>query len=502
MESPAVTARAEAGPHAPAAAAEDPLFPPVTRQRALDTWLASLLNSVAAQIGDGPVDATQGQARADGLALPPAPSAASAARNIGSWDFAAWDFSRPVALEEVTRWVVHEMQRGIVQVSHPRYFGLFNPTPAHPSRCADMISAVFNAQLASATTSPFPVALERYLIQCFGARAGLPQAAGHFTNGGSEANGAALTCALTAALPDFARCGARGFAGQPVFYCSADAHLAWLKLAHQSGIGRAALHLVQTDGTGRMDADLLDAAIARDRLAGRVPVMIVSTAGSTGGGMIDPLHKNSAIARRHGVWHHVDAAWGGGALACDHHRHILDGIETADSITIDAHKWLATTMGCGMFITRHQQITAQAFHASMECMPSCDMAADPYVTSAQWSRRFIGLRLFMNLAAGGWAGYGRHIERALSQADWLAHALQEEGWSLINHSPLAVLCLRPPPQAPAPAAIARAVLRSGAAWISAGHFETIPVLRICITSGRTSAADLRMLVAALRTACG
>src|SRR5256885_12398954 len=91
----------------------------------------------------------------------------------------------------------------------------------------------------------------------------------------------------------------------------------------------------------------------------------------------------------------------------------LAGIELADSLTIDAHKWFATTMGCGMFITRHPAVLSTTFQVSTGFMPSNAATVDPYVTTAQWSRRFLGLRLFLSLAAAGWSGYAQHVERSV-----------------------------------------------------------------------------------------
>ena len=193
-----------------------------------------------------------------------------------------------------------------------------------------------------------------------------------------------------------------------------ESHLAWVKIAHQAGIGRSAVRQVATDGTGRMDARALAAMIADDKARGCVPVLIVATAGTTNAGMVDPLAACAALAREHGLWLHADAAWGGAVIASDLHRALLAGIELADSVTIDAHQWFATTMGCGMFMTtRHAPILSTVFQVTTGFMPSNAATVDPYVTTAQWSRRFLGVRLFLSLAAAGWEGYAQHIERSI-----------------------------------------------------------------------------------------
>jgi glutamate/tyrosine decarboxylase-like PLP-dependent enzyme len=346
-----------------------------------------------------------------------------------------------------------------------------------------------------------PVALEAHVISAIGRRIGFGErAGGHFTTGGAEANLTALVCALTRSRPGFATDGAQAFSGRPTFYVSTDSHLAWLKIAHQCGIGRSAVRLVATDGSGRMSEEALLAAIAMDLANGLCPVMVAATAGTTNAGMVDPLAACAAAAQAHELWFHVDAAWGGGAIASDRLRGLLAGMELADSVTIDAHKWFATTMGCGMFITRDTPVLSAAFQVSTTYMPSNVQHLDPYVTSVQWSRRFLGLRLFLSLAAAGWEGYGRHVEHAIDAAHSLQDTLHRLGWTTLNASSLAVLCLVPPAGSRAPHEIVASVLRSGRAWISTVTFEGRSAVRACVTHGETGPSDLATLVSALEEA--
>ncbi len=416
-------------------------------------------------------------------------------------ELAEFDFARPQSLDGLLSWAIGQLETGVTQMTHPRYFGLFNPAPAFPAQCADRIAAAFNPQLATATTSPAAVEIEAHVIREVARRAGLPpETAGHFTTGGAEANYTALVCALSRANPDFADAGARAFAGQPIVYISTESHLAWFKIAHQAGIGRAAVRLVKTDGAGRLDPSALARTIELDRMAGDVPVMLVATAGTTNAGMVDPLSDCAAIARRFGLWLHVDAAWGGALIASDKYRGALAGIEQGDSLTIDAHKWFAATMGCGMFFTRHPEVPAAVFQVSTGYMPSHQAGRDPYLTSMQWSRRFLGLRLFLSLAAAGWDGYARHIEHAVELAALLKGRLAEHGWRTVNNSAMAVLCIEPPPESDDMQAIVGRVLASGRAWVSTAAFEGRKIIRACITHGETGAADVDVLVAALEAA--
>ncbi len=457
----------------------EPLFPSASERSRLDAYLSRELEGALQRIQAGPVT----------------PTLDMAAFRV---ELETYDFAQGQPLDELLRWTVERMEHGIVQMANPRYFGLFNPGPTFPAQCADRIAALFNPQLASSASSPMPVALEGHVIRAVARRAGLPDATtGHFATGGSEANYTALICALGAAHPDYAADGVRAFSGPVKFYTSRECHIAWLKIAHQAGVGRHALRLIATDGRGRMDPEALARAIAEDRADGAVPVMVVATAGTTGGGMIDPLQTCADIARDHHLWLHVDAAWGGAALASDRLRGLLSGIERADSITIDAHKWLATTMGCAMFITQHGRLLSEAFHASTSFMPSSVAGIDPYLNSVQWSRRFLGLRLFLALGTAGWAGLGAHVERSVDITARIEQDLLAAGWSVVNDSGLAVLDVIPPPALGDVRQLVRRVVASGRAWVAPTTFEGRDVVRICVTNGQTTEHDVAELIAVL-----
>ncbi|MDE2350222.1 MAG: hypothetical protein KGL92_17105 [Gammaproteobacteria bacterium] len=464
---------------APLASPVAALFPPGEERLRFEDLLTTELAAALARIQAGPVTPSIG---------------APAFRH----ELEAFDFERPRALEELLRWTIGRMEHGIVQMANPRYFGLFNPGANFPSQCADRIISLFNPQLASSASSPVPVELEAHVIRAVAVRAGLPpDSSGHFATGGSEANYTALIAALTAADAGFAADGTRAFSGPPRFYTSRECHIAWLKIAHQAGAGRSALRLIDTDGRGRLDPKALRAAIAADRAGGAVPVMVVATAGTTGAGMVDPLAECAQIAADEGLWYHVDAAWGGAALASTRLRTALAGIERADSITIDAHKWFATTMGCAMFITRRGPVLSEAFHCSTSFMPSNVATVDPYLNSVQWSRRFLGLRLFLTLAAAGWTGIAAHVERGAAVIDEVRRRLVALGWAIANDSPLAVLCAVPPAAFGDPRALVRRVVAAGHAWVAPAAFEGRAVVRICATNGETSIADVETLISAL-----
>lgn len=471
------------GPNAPGCLLPNPaLFPAQQERLRIDNWLTQDLAAAQQRVAAGAVTPT-----IDKVAF--------------HRELAAFDFDAPRPLVELLSWTSAQLEAGVVHLTNPRYFGLFNPSPAFPAQCADRLAAAFNPQLASSVTSPAATAIEAHVIKAMASRAGLPaDSAGHFTGGGSEANSTALICALTKANPQFAENGVLAFAGRPAFYVSRECHLAWVKIAHAAGIGRTAARMVPTDGTGRLDVQALKALIAADRVAGFVPVMIAATAGTTNAGMIDPLRECAAVAAKAGLWYHIDAAWAGALLLSDKLKGALAGIGSADSITIDAHKWLATTMGCGMFLCRDAQILGNTFHVAASFMPPSQSSDDPYVNSLQWSRRFLGLRLFLNLATAGWRGYGEHVERSVALADQIGTLLAVRGWRVANRSVAAVLCLEPPNYSDPARTIAARVVASGRAWVSAAAFEGRDYVRVCVTHGETSETDVAHLIVALEAA--
>jgi glutamate/tyrosine decarboxylase-like PLP-dependent enzyme len=222
--------------------------------------------------------------------------------------------------------------------------------------------------------------------------------------------------------------------------------------------------------------------------------MVIGTAGTTATGVIDPLPGIGQFCREEGLWFHVDAAWGGSAILVPSLKHCLDGIEDADSITCDAHKWLSVSMGCGMFFCRHPDTVAEAFRADVSYMPGKKIGPvfDPYTNSAQWSRRFIGLKLFMSLAQQGANGYAEMIGHQARMGDVLRDELKASGWSILNLTPLPLVCFTR--DGLVPGEFLASLHKSQIAWMSEARVGDIPVVRACITSFRTTESDIHWVV--------
>lgn len=405
-------------------------------------------------------------------------------------------------IDDVTRW----MEMGTLQVTHPRYFGLFNPSVHTSSIVADALVALYNPQVGGWSHAPAANEIEQWTLRALAGTLGWSGAfSAHFTSGGSEANHTAVLAALAERAPGYCEGGTRALAKAPRIYVSDESHHSFVKIARACGIGESALVHVATDATFRMLPGALAAAIAQDQTGDTAPLMIVATAGTTGSGAIDPLGDVAAVAQKHSLWLHVDAAWGGSAALVPRLKTQLAGIEHADSVTWDAHKWLSVSMGAGMFFCKHRSALQRAFDITTGYVPpTVEGGVDLYKESLQWSRRFIGLKVFFALAENGMDGLGRIVERQAVTADQLRERLRAAGWRIVNDSPLPLVCfthdaidgLHLTTQS-----VVDRVLARGRCWISQVMLpRRTAALRACITSFDTGESDLAVLMEDLAAA--
>jgi glutamate/tyrosine decarboxylase-like PLP-dependent enzyme len=418
------------------------------------------------------------------------------AEEIRAYLVSRYDFRAPLPLAEVVTDVEQMLRKWQVQVTHPRYFGLFNPSVTAASIVADTLVATYNPQLATWRTSPGPNEIERHTLAWLAGKFGFPaNARATFTSGGAEANLSAVIVALTRAFPAYGESGLRGLISAPTIYLTGEAHHSFNKIAHMTGLGRDALRTVAVDRDLKMDIGDLARQVAEDRKNGLAPFMVVGTVGTTAAGVIDPLPDIANFCQREGLWFHADAAWGGAAIISPNLRCHLAGIDAADSITCDAHKWFSVPMGAGMFFCRHPDAVAEAFRAETSYMPgkTAGPVTDPYTTSVQWSRRFIGLKLFLALAQHGEAGYIEMIEHQARMGDVLRDSLRCAGWRIVNTTPLPLVCFaRDGLNA---ASFLAALYERQIAWMSEVRLgDNGPVLRACITSFRTTETEIKWVV--------
>ena len=381
-----------------------------------------------------------------------------------------------------------------------------------PERAADEErEAALNPQLATLARSQLASKIELETIRWIGERVGWPgDFNGTFTSGGNEANFSGLALALAAKFPDSVEAGVATIGAQPVVYASAESHHSLDKSAGLLGIGRKALRRIGVKESLQLDPQALEQAIADDRASGKKPFCVVATAGTTNSGTVDDLVALSEICRRHNLWLHVDGAYGASAIFSDRHRDLMRGIERADSLTIDPHKWLAVPFAAGVILTCHPETLERAFSIAAPYMPKAAGATLPDNSriSTQWTRRMNSLKLWLTLRVHGRKSYEELIDRQLSLAQTFATWLQSsERFELAAPQTLPIVTFRlkaagldPQQLAAAHASIVDDVTRDGQRWISETLMSGRSVLRMMVISYLTEERHLHNLEAALTSA--
>jgi len=225
--------------------------------------------------------------------------------------------------EEVINHITKGLAAYAVHTPHPRYFGLFNPRPTTMSTFGDYITAAFNPQMAAWSHAPYANEVERYLIDQLALFFGYEHHDGIFCGGGAESNLTAVQCALVKACPQVSKCGVMGLEKRPMIYVSSESHHSILKAARIVGLGSDSVISIAVKEDLKMDIDLLESRINKDLDEGRLPMMVVATAGTTGTGTIDPIEKMVAIKKKYDLWLHVDGAWGAAICISKKWKHLL-----------------------------------------------------------------------------------------------------------------------------------------------------------------------------------
>lgn len=417
---------------------------------------------------------------------------------------ATYDFHERVPLDKLISDISWMMRQWTLHVTHPLYFGLYVPGVKMSSIIADTLVALYNPQLGSWSHAPAANEIEQftlnYLLSQFGFNT--DSCTANFTTGGTEANLSAVIVALTKAFPQYGDNGILSLKSQPLIYLTEEAHNSFTKIAHITGLGRNSLRIIETDESLKLDMNDLTKQLQEDKALCYAPFLVVGTAGTTSAGVIDPLPQLAEFCQEHKLWFHVDAAYGGAAILSPRLKPFLTGIELADSITCDAHKWFSVSMGAGMFFCKHKDAVTKAFRVVSPYMPGkSGDTIDLYDTTIQCSRRFIGLKVFMCLAELGIDGFAEMIEHQVQMGIHLRKALKNSGWTIMNDTPLPVVCFTHEKiinQEVSPSNLLQLLYDSQRVWISETKLKNkIPVLRACITNFRTEKSDIDLLVTEL-----
>ena len=398
--------------------------------------------------------------------------------------------------------ILEGLEKYSVHTSNPKYFGLFNPRSNFAGIVADLITASYNPQLAAWSHAPFAVEVEAKLIREFAYKFGYDQneSDGVFCTGGAEANLTAISCALVSQYPRFGKEGVFGIAQRPIIYCSEEAHHSVQKAAKIVGLGYDSVKTIPVTNELKLDVIELEEKLSKAGNMNDRPLMLIGTGGTTGTGAIDDLLKLKEIAKKYDLWFHVDAAYGGASIFSQQLNVHMKGIEFSDSITFDAHKWMSVPMGASVFLTSNKNILGSTFGIQTEYMPkeaSKMEIVDPFNHSIQWSRRFIGLKVYLSLLLYGWDGYEKVIDNQAETGRYLKSKLKDNGWSIMNNTPLPVACFtdeKYKSDKEFTKSILNKILESGKSWLSVYPINGIPTFRVCITNYNTDEEDINELI--------
>jgi len=358
------------------------------------------------------------------------------------------------------------------------------------SAIGDLLASVLNQNVTSWRSSPAGVAIEQAVIGWLAEAVGCNGFSGSLCGGGSAANLMALAMAREAKAP------ANETGARPcTVYASTEVHMAVPKAVALLGIGRDNLRSIPVDGDMRIRVDALEAAIAADRKAGRLPIAIVASAGTVNIGAIDPLPTLADIAAREGLWLHVDGAYGGLAALAAPEKFV--GLDRADSLAIDAHKWLYQPIDCGCLLYRDRQPARVAFTGAGDYVKV--MTDDPiesfafFDESMELSRRFRALKLWLSLQYHGRRAYRETIAEDLRHAQLLAREVAAQpDLELVAPTPLSAVCFRH--RTKDNKAILRRVVARGRVYISNATIGGQFVLRACFVNHRATEDDVRAIV--------
>jgi aromatic-L-amino-acid decarboxylase len=425
-----------------------------------------------------------------------------------------------MSTEEILERFTRDVLPHAMQVPSPRYYGQFNPTPLPIGVWADALSSALNQNAGAWRNGPTSAMIEARVLLWLCELIGYgPKSFGVLTSGGTEANLIALKCARDRAQQTGAvgqeflpvpMNGLRSAPGDLTVYASEQCHFSIERSVDILGLGRTSLRKIPTDENFHVRPDALQQQLDTDRESGCIPCCIIGIAGATSTGVIDPLAQLAAIAQANNCWYHVDAAYGGTLAFSEKHRDKLQGIELADSITFDPHKWMFVPFACGAVLIRGGgRVLRDAFDITPEYLNEdrggADVEFDFFRYGQMGTRRFTSLKLWMALKFMGRAGYAAVIERQIRLTEYLAGRIDDLGiFERVSPVETAVCCFKLTPagfanidgvgQDRLQQKLQQRIERGGQAWLTTTVLSGRRVLRVNINSFLTERRHIDDLV--------
>ncbi len=397
---------------------------------------------------------------------------------------------------------------------HPRFMGYVCGAGTVPGAVADLLAAGLNANAASFRLGAGAITIETHLTRWFASEVfGLPKGAfGLLTSGGAMASFVALKAARDACAGRSVRQNGIAAAAPMAIYASEEAHIVIDRAADMLGMGSNAVRKIPVDDRYQMRVDALERALAQDAAAGVKPAAIVATAGTVGTGAIDPLDGIADLAARYGAWLHVDGAYGALGCLADSLRPLFRGMDRADSIAFDPHKWLSTPLTGGCVVVRDPQKLQEAFGFPLPSYVRQDKertgdGVDLGLYGPEFSRGFNAFKVFFSLLAHGRRPYAESIARNVQLARYLeAQVEKRKDMERMSKGDLSIACFRyvPPALRGHDAAldalnerIETELQLDGRAFCSSSVLRGRFALRACIINFRTEQQDVDALLDAV-----
>jgi aromatic-L-amino-acid decarboxylase len=378
--------------------------------------------------------------------------------------------------------------------SRPRFLAYIGSSGLEVGAIGDFLASSYD--INQAVDSRAATMLEQQTARWVGEFIGYPNAIGYFTSGGMVSNLTALATARSLVLPQSRR---SGIDRKVAIYASIESHYSVSRAVEVLGIGTDALRLIEIDDHRRMRVDLLAEKIREDLTAGVTPIAIVATAGTTLTGAIDPIREIAKIAKAHRIWLHVDGAYGVPA-AGTYQAPLFSGIEEADSITIDAHKWLFVPKSCSVVLMKNRENLAKTFSHEEAYMPHFEDNYNPVDLTLEYSRPLRALKLWIAFRTHGADAFKRAIEKNIELAKMTYEiASKRDDFRTLPFSPdLSIVPIQfQDPRHPDSSALndrlCQAILDDGRFFISTAQIDGETWLRPCYTNFRTTEQDVTAL---------
>jgi aromatic-L-amino-acid decarboxylase len=399
---------------------------------------------------------------------------------------------------------------GITHWNHPDFFAYFSITGSGPGILGEMLSAALNTNAMLWRTGPAQTELEERTLDWLRQMMGLPEGFhGTIQDTASMSTLIAVAAAREAAGLDVRE---QGMSGRDLprmrVYASEEVHSSIDKAGITLGLGRAGTRRIATDDRFRMDPAALERAIIEDREAGILPLCVVATTGTTSTSSIDPVAAIADVCERHGVWLHVDAAYGGSAALVPELRGVLDGAERADSLVVNPHKWMFVPIDCSVLFTRRPEIVRRAFSLVPEYLvtPEGEGVTNLMDYGPALGKRFRSLKLWMTLRYFGAEGMASRIREHCRLATLLASWIDgDDEWEMMAPVPLSLVVFRHAPRGMDDARtdahnerILAAVNAGGRAYLSHTRVRGRLALRFAIGNLRTTEEHVHAAWALLR----